>query len=123
MENLLQITDLSNIKGILNCGNKIFITDGKNELYTTDINEVKDYILENNYQFYEVIEYKPLSSETTEITYNDSYLRHLSNVMNSYHMGLPIRKFNNEESITFTKHDEKIPIWDFENYKYEINRK
>lgn len=121
MENLSQITDLSKIKGILDCGNKIFITDGENELYTNDINEVKDYILENNYQFYEVIEYKPLS--TDEITCNVSYLRHLSDVMNSYHMGLPIRRFNDEESITFTKHDEKIPIWDFENYRYEINRK
>lgn len=123
MENLSQITDLSKIKGILDCGNKIFITDGKNELYTTDINEVKNYILENNYQFYEVIEYKPLSSETTEITCDAFYLRHLSDVMNSYHMGLPIRRFNDEESVTFTKHDEKIPIWDFENYRYEINRK
>jgi hypothetical protein len=38
-------------------------------------------------------------------------------------MGLPIRRFNDEESVTFTKHDEKIPIWDFKNYRYEINRK
>ena len=67
MENLSQITDLSEIKSILDCGNKIFITDGENELYTTNIDEVKKYILKNNYQFYEVMEYNLLEDKSTVI--------------------------------------------------------
>lgn len=114
MTNYIEITDLNRIKEIIKEGYTITIVSDDNELETKNLEIIKRFIFNDDCKFYQILK---TDNENKD---NDDILKHLSHVMNSYHMGLTIKRYNEFEDTSFNKNNEKIPVWDFVNFKYDV---